>query len=104
MTAARRILLVRLSAIGDIVFASPLVAAFRRAYPTAHIAWMVQPECRSLLVHHPDLDEVIVWPRGEWTALWKQRRWRDLWRTIRDFRVMLHNHHFDTALDVHRMM
>ena len=29
----RRILIVRLSAIGDIVFASPLVAALRRAYP-----------------------------------------------------------------------
>ena len=28
-----RILLVRLSAIGDIVFASPLIAAFRRAHP-----------------------------------------------------------------------
>jgi ADP-heptose:LPS heptosyltransferase len=59
-----RILLVRLSAIGDIVFASPLVAVVRRAWPDAHIAWLAQPECAPLLRHHPDLDEVIEWPLG----------------------------------------
>jgi heptosyltransferase I len=100
----QRILIVRLSAIGDIVFASPLIHALRRRYPKARICWLAQPESKPLLEYHPDLDEVIVWPRGEWTALWQQRRWRDLWRTIRDFRVMLRNHHFDTALDVQSLL
>ena len=72
---AHRILLVRTSAIGDIVFASPLVGALRRAYPEAHIAWLVRPECRGLLEHHPDLDEVIEWPVRDWKALWQARRW-----------------------------
>ncbi|MTW23295.1 glycosyltransferase family 9 protein, partial [Allochromatium palmeri] len=39
----KSILVVRLSAIGDIVFASPLVAALRRRWPEARIAWLVQP-------------------------------------------------------------
>jgi heptosyltransferase-1 len=100
----RGILLVRLSAIGDIVFASPLVAALRRAYPAAHIAWMAQPECRQLLTHHPDLDEVIVWPHRQWQALWRARRWRELWREIRGFRRLLLDRRFDLALDLQGLL
>jgi heptosyltransferase-1 len=104
MSASPRILLVRVSAIGDIVFASPLVAAFRRAYPSAHIAWLAQPECRSLLAHHPDLDEVIVWPVGEWRKLFGQRRFRTLAREIRAFRKHLRSRQFDLALDLQGLL
>lgn len=100
----RRILLVRTSAIGDIVFASPLVAALRRAFPDAFIAWLVQPECRPLLEHHPDLDEVIVWPLGEWRALWRQRRLRELAGAVRAFRGLLKSHRFDLALDLQGLL
>ncbi len=98
------ILIVRLSAIGDVVFASPLIRALRLRYPGAHISWLVQPESRALLEHNPDLDEVIVWPRGEWETLWKQRRWLVLWRAIRQFRKTLRARRFDMALDVHSLM
>ena len=98
------ILIVRLSAIGDVVFASPLIHALRVRYPEAHISWLVQPECRALLEHHPELDQVIIWPRGEWEALWRERRWLALWRAIRQFRETLHAYRFDMALDVHSLM
>jgi len=98
------ILIVRLSAIGDIVFASPLIHALRLRYPAAHLSWLVQPECRALLEHHPELDRVIVWPRGEWEALWKARRWLALWRAVRSFRASLRACRFDMALDVHSLM
>jgi heptosyltransferase-1 len=98
------ILIVRLSAIGDVVFASPLIRALRLRYPAARISWLVQPESKALLEHHPDLDQVIVWPRGEWEALWKQRRWLALWRAIRQFRQTLRACRFDMALDVHSLM
>lgn len=99
-----RILLVRLSAIGDIVFASPLIAAFRRAHPKAHIAWLAQPECRPLLEHHPDLDEVIVWPVGDWETLWRERRWRALGGEIRNFRLRLRERGFDLAIDLQGLL
>ena len=95
-----RILLVRLSAIGDIVFASPLIAALRRASPQAHIAWLVQPECRALLDRHPDLDEVIVCPMGHWRRLWRERRFGQLRRGISAMRETLHEGRFDLALDL----
>jgi len=98
------ILIVRLSAIGDVVFASPLIHALRLRYPAAHISWLAQPEARVLLEHHPELDEVIVWPRGEWETLWRQRRLLALWRAIRAFRKTLRARRFDMALDVHSLM
>lgn len=78
-----RVLLVRLSAMGDLVFASPLIACARRAYPHARIAWLVQPECAGLLAQHPDLDEVIPWPLPHWRRLWHARAYGRLWRELR---------------------
>ena len=100
MNAPRRILVIRLSAIGDIVMASPLVHALRRRYPEAHIAWVVQPESRALLVDHPELDEVIVWPRNEWRQLIRGKRFLALWRHIREFRKALRARGFDLAIDL----
>ena len=99
-----RILLVRLSAIGDIVFASPLVAAFRRAWPDAHIAWLVQPECAPLLHHHPDLDEVIEWPLGRWRAHWRAGRPLRLLSEAREAIAELRARRFDPAVDLQGLL
>ncbi|MEW8286002.1 MAG: glycosyltransferase family 9 protein [Candidatus Thiodiazotropha endolucinida] len=98
------ILIVRLSAIGDIVFATPLIHAIRRRYPEARISWLVQAESKDLLEYHPELDQVFVWPRQAWESQWKKRRWLDLWRAIRQFRQGLKAHRFDVALDVQSLM
>jgi heptosyltransferase-1 len=101
---SRRILLVRLSAIGDLVFASPLIASARRAYPGARIAWLVQPECASLLAGHPDLDEVIAWPLGQWRRLWRARAYRQLWRELRVSLRDLRARRFDLAIDLQGLL
>jgi heptosyltransferase-1 len=102
--SAPRILMIRLSAIGDVVFASPLVAALRRAHADAHIAWLIQPDCKPLIERHPDLDEVIVWPYRDWQALWRQRRLGALWRKLRAFRRELRARRFDLALDLQGLL
>ncbi|MBK8636942.1 MAG: glycosyltransferase family 9 protein [Chromatiaceae bacterium] len=104
MTPPSRILLIRLSAIGDIVMASPLIAALRRAYPQAHIAWLVQAEGAPLLRHHPDLNQVILWSRAEWRALWRARRWGELWRGVRALRAELRRPGFDWVIDLQGLL
>jgi heptosyltransferase-1 len=98
------ILIVRLSAIGDIVFASPLIHALRLRYPKARISWLVQPESKALLEHHPELDEVVVWPRAAWEQHWRSFRWLALWRAISRFRRILRSHRYDLALDVQGLL
>lgn len=56
-----RILLVRLSAIGDCVLASPVPTLLRRQYPDAHITWIVEARAREVVEGLPGVDEVMVW-------------------------------------------
>lgn len=54
-----RVLIIRTSALGDVVQALPVLRALRRHGPGAKIAWLVEESFAPLLRDHPDLDEVI---------------------------------------------
>ncbi|MCW7536292.1 glycosyltransferase family 9 protein [Aquabacterium sp. A7-Y] len=103
-TTAPRILVIRLSAIGDVVMASGLIPSLRRLYPDAHLAWLVEPAAAPLLTHNPRLNEVIVWQRGQWKELWRKRRWLELWQRIRIFRRELRERRFDLVLDTQGLL
>jgi len=59
-----RILLIKPSALGDIMHSLPVLTALRRLYPRASIAWLVNRVYQPLLAGHPDLDETIPFDRG----------------------------------------
>lgn len=63
---ADRIVLVRLSAVGDIVHTWPLAAALRTALPRARLTWVVEEPLRALVEGHPCLDEVVVVNTRQW--------------------------------------
>lgn len=54
-----RILLVRTSALGDVVHCLPVLTALRRHLPGARLGWVVEGAMAPLLDGHPDLDELI---------------------------------------------
>ena len=102
--APRRILIVRLSALGDIVMASGLIPALRTLYPQAELSWVCEAVCVPLLRHNPSIKQVIVWPRGEWEALLKAKRYMALWRAVRTFRARLRAEQFDLVLDAQGLL
>lgn len=55
----KRVLIVRLSSLGDLVLVLPAFSAIRRTYPGAHIAWLVQSSLAELLEGTEGLDEII---------------------------------------------
>lgn len=67
-----RILIIRLSALGDVVHALPSLARLREALPEATIGWAVEDRAASLLQGHPQLDRLHVVPRGAWANLVKK--------------------------------
>jgi heptosyltransferase-1 len=71
---APRILIVRLSALGDVVHVLPLLDALRRARPDAQLGWLVEERNASVLEGHPQLDRVLVWPRRELSRLLRSGR------------------------------
>lgn len=68
------ILIVKLSAIGDVVLSLPFLAAMRRSYPRARISWVVEEAAAEVLIGHPLLDRVIVWRRQSWIRTMKTGR------------------------------
>ena len=58
-----RILLIKPSALGDVVHALPALKLVRRRWPGAHVAWLVQPKFADLLRGRSDLDAVHLFRR-----------------------------------------
>jgi len=59
----KNILIIKPSALGDIVLALPALHALRTHYEQAHITWLVRPEFAPLLEDHPELNRVILFDR-----------------------------------------
>lgn len=85
-----RILIVRLTAIGDVLHSLPVLCALRDRFPDAEIAWMVEGRAGCLLEGHPALDRLIAAPR----------RWLKSWKAVRQVRRELHEFRPEIAIDV----
>lgn len=101
---ARAILVVRLSARGDLVFASPLARALRRRFPEARIAWAAEERAADVVRHHPCLDEVIVWERIAWKRMLLRGRWSALAKAAADFVQLLRDRRFDAVVDAQGLL
>lgn len=53
-----KILLLRLSALGDVVLTSPLIRALRQRFPHARIDFVIKKDFAELVAHHPQLNAV----------------------------------------------
>ncbi len=65
-----RILLLRTSALGDVVHCLPGLLALRRALPEARIGWVVEESMAPLLERHPALDDLLVVRLRHWRRSW----------------------------------
>ena len=60
------VLIVKLSAIGDVVHALPAVAALRRERPDARISWVVDRGAAAILRGSPAIDRLIDIDTRSW--------------------------------------
>lgn len=56
----KRILIVKLAAIGDVLRTTPLLAGLKRAYPRSYITWVVDKEALPLLKNNPLIDRLLA--------------------------------------------
>jgi heptosyltransferase-1 len=90
-----RILIIRLSALGDIIHALPLLAALRERWPGAFVGWLVEPAGAPLLEGHPLLNALHVVPKKEL----KTQTWRALRGPARELLNEIKARHYDVAID-----
>ena len=65
-----KILLIKLSAVGDVTHTIPVLNQLRRRYPNAQLDWLVTPAIGELLRHHPAIDNVIDFMRNADAPPW----------------------------------
>ncbi|MEW6377863.1 MAG: glycosyltransferase family 9 protein [Thermodesulfobacteriota bacterium] len=100
-----KILILRLSAVGDVIRTLPAVKALKEYYPFSTISWIVEEPSRALLESQPEIDEVILFPRKRWADGMKSagRMWKtagEMWRFISDLR----KRRFDVVIDFHGIL
>lgn len=68
----RRVLIVKMWALGDLLMATPMIAALRARWPGVQIAWAVESVHADLLAGHPGIDELIPVDSGAWRRMLKK--------------------------------
>jgi len=93
-----RILIVKLSAIGDVLMATPAARALREAFPESYIAWVVEKKAADVLTGNPYLDEVIVWERTRGSG--NLSKTTSFIKSLSGLRRELRARKFDVCLDL----
>ena len=57
----KRILIIEVNWLGDVLFSTPLIRAVREHFGGAHITCMVAPRAREILKYNPHIDEIITY-------------------------------------------
>ncbi len=95
-----KILIIRLSAIGDVVHVLPALRLLRSHFPESRISWLVEDKASNILTGHPDIDEVIVFPRRKWQReILKINKTLNTLSGILSFCKKLRKGHYDLVID-----
>jgi ADP-heptose:LPS heptosyltransferase len=97
---ADRILVIRLSALGDVVRTRFAFAGLRALYPQARIDWLVEDRAAAGLVGIRDLDEIVQVPRRELRWLRPARSLRSLAALVAELRAR----DYELAVDFHGIL
>lgn len=95
-----KILLIKLSAIGDVVQTLPALEAIKTLYPDSEITWVVEDAAAGILEGHPAIDKLLISRRKSWLRQIKSPATFRLGldgsrRFVRDLRSI----EFDIAID-----
>jgi heptosyltransferase I len=94
-----RILLIKLSALGDVIQTLPTLEAIRAAYPQADITWLVEEAAAPILELHPALDSLVVSRRRSWLAAGQQGSLYTAWQEFRQVVQSIRQRPYDLVID-----
>jgi heptosyltransferase-1 len=102
---SQKFLILRLSAVGDVIRTLPAAKALKEHCPSSSITWVVEEPSQAFLKSQPEVDEVILFPRKRWTEGMKS--FRKIWGTIGEMRRFVEDlrmRKFDVVLDFHGIL
>lgn len=90
----KNILIVKLSAIGDVIHALPVAHALKQQYPQARITWVVEKPAYDLLTNNPNIDDIILFDKP------KFKSFSGLLKNAPQLARQLKSRKFDVVLDL----
>jgi len=98
-----RILLIRLSSLGDIILTTPVFAFIKEALPDAGLDFLCYTQYTPILAQYPEVDRVIRFPKKEMTRALGRMRLIRFWRLWKGLRRDLTARHYDHVIDLHNV-
>ena len=93
------ILIVKLSAIGDVIHTLPALNAIRKQYPKAHMTWLVEEAAADLIQAHAALNRVLISKRKKWVKGLFGLDWHKNASAIQQFVRTLRDTEYDIIID-----
>src|SRR4029077_8681556 len=93
----RRILIVRMGSMGDIIHALPVLVTLKENFPEWEIDWLIEKRWRELLDGNPYLSRVVEVDTLEWR---KHPFSQSVWNAARETVATLRESRYDCVLDL----
>ena len=94
MKDIKSVLVVKLSAIGDVIHALPVSYAIKETYPEAKVTWVVEPPAYDILKDNPYIDNIIVFEKKKFKSM------RGFLKNYGPFTKILNADKYDASLDL----
>ena len=96
----KNILIIKMSALGDVMHAIPCADALRKLYPEAKITWIVHPQFGAFVPQPPIVDEIIYFDK----AAFSKQTWTEKIRRMFALRRELKSKKFDLVIDLQGLL
>ncbi len=97
MEDLKNILIIKPSALGDIIMALPALKTVKSSFPEAKISWLIKSEFAPILKDNPYIDDIILFKRKELEKFFiKPSSFKELKNLIRKLR----NENYDAVIDL----
>ncbi|MCX7918465.1 MAG: lipopolysaccharide heptosyltransferase II [bacterium] len=95
-----RILIVKMSSIGDVIHALPAVKTLRNHFPDAELDWVVEAKAADILVGNPLITNLILFDREKIVRYFKSGHWIQGWREIQTLKQKLQERNYTLSIDL----
>ena len=99
------ILIIKLSAVGDVVHSLPFLEVLRDRFPSAMIDWVVEEDASGIVESHPEIDRLIIFPRKSWLKRFiKKGEYIGVGKEVTKFLKELKSKRYDIVVDLQGLL
>ena len=99
------ILIIKLSAVGDVVHSLPFLEVLRDRFPSAMIDWVVEEDASGIVESHPQIDRLIIFPRKSWLKRFiKKGEYIGVGKEVNKFLKEFKGRRYDIVVDLQGLL